>query len=114
MEASRLLLPIFCVILLLVVGDNVSTYYCLTIPSDTFQVVEVNPLSRWLFQKVGLTTGLVLNGIYKGILMVPLYRLAKRSESRSKVVLFMSVVGLLIMSYANYNNWSVYYSLLAG
>ncbi len=99
-------------ILLLVVGDHASTYYCLTTPSDGYSVTELNPLSRRLFKEIGLVRGLVLEAIIKGILMIPLYKLAQRNESNRRITLQGATVVVLIMAFVNYNNWSIYLALV--
>ncbi len=109
---SKLLLPIFCVVLLLIVGDCVSTYYCLTTPSPGIRVWEANPLAEWLFQKVGLVPGLALHVVVKGILLVLLYRLTERSKVSRRIILGGMTGAALLMGYVNYSNWSIYLALV--
>ena len=39
--------------------DNATTFLCLRQPVAGFEVIESNPLARWLFDAVGLAQGLV-------------------------------------------------------
>jgi hypothetical protein len=41
-------------------ADNTTTFLCLRQPVAGFEVVEANPIARWLFDSVGLIEGLML------------------------------------------------------
>jgi len=49
--------------LLLSTADHWTTYLCLRQPVEGFQVIESNPLARWLFHRVGLGLGLAVDGL---------------------------------------------------
>jgi hypothetical protein len=46
-------------VLILNTLDNATTFLCLREPVRGFEVIEANPLARWLFDAVGLAQGLV-------------------------------------------------------
>jgi hypothetical protein len=41
-------------------ADNTTTFLCLRQPVAGFEIVEANPIARWLFDSIGLVEGLVL------------------------------------------------------
>ncbi len=43
--------------------DNATTYMCLHQTVPGFDVIEANPLARWLFDAVGLVEGLVFESM---------------------------------------------------
>ena len=47
--------------LLLTGADHWTTYVCLRTPIAGWNVVEANPLADWLFEWVGLATGLAID-----------------------------------------------------
>ncbi len=47
--------------LLLTGADHWTTYRCLRAPIEGWNVVEANPLADWLFEWVGLATGLAID-----------------------------------------------------
>jgi hypothetical protein len=93
---------------LLIVGDCVSTYFCLTTASDEYQVWEFNPISDWMFQAWGLIPGLLVFVLVKGLGLIYLYKRASVSILRHKIVCVFIVGAILITGYVNYNNWSIY------
>jgi hypothetical protein len=46
---------------LLTAADHWTTYLCLRRPVDGWHVSELNPLADWLFVKVGLVPGLLID-----------------------------------------------------
>lgn len=105
--ASNFLLVLFSLLYLLIIGDCVSTYLCLTTISDTYRVWEGNLISAWLFELVGLVPGLVLFALVKAVGLVWLYRLAMKSERRYIWIVSMMSVAFCITAYANFNNWRI-------
>jgi hypothetical protein len=51
------------VTLLLTGADHWTTYVCLRLPVDGWEVVEANPLADWLFGIAGLVPGLVIDSL---------------------------------------------------
>ena len=49
--------------LLLSAADHWTTYLCLRAPVPGWQVTEANPLAAWLFERVGLAEGLLLDSV---------------------------------------------------
>ena len=47
--------------LLLTGADHWTTYLCLRMPVEGWEVIEANPLADWLFQAVGLVPGLAVD-----------------------------------------------------
>jgi hypothetical protein len=47
--------------LLLTGADHWTTYLCLRLPVEGWEVIEANPLADWLFQVAGLVPGLVID-----------------------------------------------------
>ena len=48
---------------LLTCADHWTTYLCLHAPVDGWTVTEANPIAEWLFDWVGLGTGLLIDSI---------------------------------------------------
>lgn len=44
-------------------ADHWTTYLCLHAPVEGYDVVEANPVAQWLFDRVGLTVGLVIDTV---------------------------------------------------
>lgn len=107
--ASKLLLSIFGVLYLLVLGDCVSTYLCLTTPSPNHNISEANPVSAWTFSLIGLVPGLTLMAAGKAIGLVILYRLAMSKAHTYWLIAGGMSVALFITLYANLNNWYILY-----
>jgi len=111
--ANKLLLSIFGILYLLVIGDCVSTYLCLTTFNDGYTAWEGNLVSAWLFQQLGLIPGLGAMLVAKALGIVILNVLSKRSRSNYVVVLVGMIGAVLITGYVNYNNWYVYSHLIS-
>jgi hypothetical protein len=91
-------------VLLLNALDNTTTFLCLRAPVPGFEVVEANPLARWLFEAVGLTEGLVFeSAITLGA--VAFLVLTRTLPSRIQHVLL--VVLVLLPAWAVVNNVKV-------
>lgn len=113
MAVSKPLVDVMLLLFLLIIGDNVSTYLCLTTSTETYKVWEANPISAWLFQSVGMVNGMILQLITKGIALVWLYHYSTKSMMHYRLVWFMMLGAVLITGYVNYSNWSIY-ALLRG
>jgi hypothetical protein len=50
-------------VLILNTLDNATTFACLRAPVDGFEVIEANPLARWLFDALGLVEGLMIESL---------------------------------------------------
>ncbi len=49
--------------LLFSAADHWTTYLCLHAPIEGFLVSEANPISDWIFQRLGLVPGLILDSV---------------------------------------------------
>jgi len=52
--------------LLLTGADHWTTYLCLRMPIDGWEVMEANPIADWLFQLAGLGPGLAIDTAITG------------------------------------------------
>lgn len=91
-------------VVLLNVADNATTFVCLREPVEGFEVVEANPIARWLFESVGLAEGLVLEMLITTAAIAFLVH-TERIPSRTKLML-LSVLALL-PAWAALNNYLV-------
>jgi hypothetical protein len=91
-------------VVLLNVADNTTTFLCLRNPVEGFEVVEANPIARWLFDSVGLAEGLVLEMLITTAAIAFLVQ-TQRIPSRTKLML-LSVLALL-PAWAALNNYLV-------
>lgn len=91
-------------VLLMNTLDNATTFVCLRAPVDGFEVVEANPLARWLFDAVGLVHGLMLESLMT-VAAVGFLVLTQTlpSEVRTALLLVLSV----LPAWAVANNLSV-------
>lgn len=84
--------------------DNTTTFLCLRNPIPGFEVVEANPIARWLFDSIGLLEGLVLEMLITtaaiGFLVV-----TQRIPRRMK--LFLLALLALLPAWASLNNMLV-------
>ena len=113
MGENKLLLSIFGVLYLLVIGDCVSTYLCLTTVNEGYSAWEGNPASAWIFQQLGLIPGLGAMLVAKALGILILNALSKRSRSSYVFILVGMLGAVLITGYVNYNNWYVYSHLIS-
>ncbi len=105
---SKLLPGILITLGILIIGDGISTYLCLTTPSDTYEVWEgVGPV-RGLFDTIGLAPGLILIFVTKITLLVWLYRIARKGAVVYWIAVVGTLLGALFLAYANLNNWYIY------
>lgn len=105
---KNLLVDVMTVLFLLIIGDHVSTYLCLTTPTETYKVWEVNPISAWGFGLIGLVPTLILQLVIKGVALVWAYRWAQRSMLHYRFMWFIMIGAVLITGYVNYNNFYIY------
>ena len=82
-------------------ADNTTTFLCLRSPVEGFEVVEANPIARWLFDSVGLVEGLVFEMLITTAAIAFLVNTA-RIPSRMKLMLL--VVLALLPAWAAVNN----------
>ena len=87
--------------LLLTGADHWTTYLCLRMPVEGWQVIEANPLADWLFGLTGLVPGLVID---TGITLVAVgfLLLTRRFGRPVKLGLFAFIAGTT--GYAVVNN----------
>lgn len=111
MTRSQLLIISMTCLFLLVLGDCWSTYLGLITPNVGYHVWEYNQLSGWMFQTFGLIQGLVIFALVKGLGLVYLYTLSKKSAFNNKVISVMVVGAILITGYVNLSNWHIYMML---
>ena len=110
---SKALLAILCVLFVLIVGDCVSTYLCLTTPvPEGLSVWEANPISEWMFQRWGIVSGLTIFVLSKGIALIIVWKWAHTSPGHMLLFLVMMSGATLITAYVNYNNFYIYYLLV--
>jgi len=91
-------------VLLFNLTDNATTYLCLRQPVPGFEVIEANPVARWLFDSVGLVEGLVLE-MSITIAAVAFLVWTRRVHPSTKLIV-LSVLTLL-PAWASANNWLV-------
>ena len=113
MPRSRLLLlTILGTLSLLVIGDGVSTYLCLTTQSASYEVWEANPITNWVFSIIGIGPGLLLDTVIEIGVLIWLYFLAIRKPRWYTPVIAGTTFVALMTAYATWNNWSIYYALI--
>jgi hypothetical protein len=82
-------------------ADHWTTYLCLRSPVAGWDVTEANPIADWLFQAMGLVSGLMLDSVVTVIAVLLLLTTSKIPQF-AKAGLFTLVV--LTTSYAVFNN----------
>lgn len=85
-------------------ADNATTFLCLRAPVDGFDVVEANPVAAWLFGKVGLLQGLVLE---MAVTTVAIAFLVVTDRISPRVKIALLVVLAALPAWAALNNWMV-------
>lgn len=80
-----------CVALAVSLADHWSTWLCLHAPVPGWYVAEANPLAAWLFGRIGLVPGLLLDSVLTGVALLVLAR-ARRVPEAAKLVLLASVI----------------------
>lgn len=81
--------------------DNTTTFLCLRQPVEGFEVVEANPIARWLFDSVGLMEGLVLEMVITTAAIAFLV-FTTRLPRRAKLLLLALLA--LLPAWASLNN----------
>jgi len=91
-------------VILLNLADNTTTFLCLRQPVSGFEVIEANPVARWLFASVGLVEGLVLEMAITTAAIAFLV-ITRRIPARTRLLL-LTVLALL-PAWAALNNLMV-------
>jgi hypothetical protein len=107
---GRFLPDILGLLFLLILGDCLSTYLCLTSPvPEGWQVTEVNLISVWMFENWGLVPGLIVFATVKGIALYLMYHWVMTWPLWAYRLWTLIMVGAVILTaLVNYNNWSIY------
>jgi hypothetical protein len=82
-------------------ADNTTTFLCLRQPVPGFEIVEANPIARWLFESVGLVEGLALEML---ITTAAIAFLVFTGRIPSRMKLLLLVVLALLPAWASLNN----------
>ena len=93
------------IIIILIWGDSLSTYLCLTqVPGGQ----EANPLVIPFINWLGVGPAMWVSGLARSAGSLWLYNMAKTGEMRKAVVLvgFTWVIALTL--FANVNNWDIW------
>ncbi len=85
-------------------ADNATTFLCLRRPVPGFEVIEANPLARWLFETVGLLEGLIFEMLITTV-AVGFLIWTTRISYRTK----LAILGVLVVlpAWAATNNYLV-------
>ncbi len=83
-------------------ADHWTTYLCLRQPVSGWQVTEVNPISDWLFEAVGLVPGLLVDSLVT-VAAVAFLLTTRRVPNLVKKAFFSLVV--VSTGYAVINNY---------
>ena len=96
-----MLLPLLAVsTLLLSAADHWTTYLCLRRPVLGWEVSEVNPISAWLFETVGLVPGLLIDtAVTLGA--VSFLVVSRRFSQPVKIAFFVAIGGWTAFAVAN-------------
>jgi hypothetical protein len=91
-------------ILLLVLGDSISTYLCLTqVPGGQ----EVNPLVIPVINWLGIGPAMWLSGLARTAGALWLYQMADTGELRKSIILIGFTFAIAMTLAANVNNWTI-------
>ena len=85
-------------------ADNATTFLCLRRPVPGFEVIEANPLARWLFESVGLVEGLVFEML---VTMAAVGFLIWTTRISHRTKLFILAVLVALPAWAASNNYLV-------
>lgn len=86
------MVPFLATVALLVsLADHWTTWLCLRAPVPGWQVAEANPVAAWLFARVGLVEGLLLDSAATVVALAFLVRTGRIPEG-AKLVLFGGVI----------------------
>ena len=105
---SKILVEVLILNLLLVLGDNLSTYLCL---NGSVATTEANPLSAWIFESVGLVEGLTISTVIKTILLYCIHLFYIYRPKLRAILMIGSWLTLFLLIYVNLNNWYIVYLL---
>ena len=96
---------LFVLLILAFLGDNISTYFALSLPAkEGLLISEANPIAAWIFEAMGLVKGLIFEFVLSIGLLYWLMGV-KTIPYKWKVVIF---AGILIPTvYAVINNIGV-------
>ncbi len=95
-------------VLLVSAADHWTTFLCLDRPVAGWTVTEANPISRWLFEAIGLAPGLWIDSAVT--LLGMLFLVRTRLVPEELKVLFLAVV-IASTAYAVHNNLGALYEL---
>jgi hypothetical protein len=97
-----MLVALAALTIVLSAADHWTTYLCLRVPIEGWQVAEANPLAQWLFDSFGLVPGLVIDsGVTLGAIA---FLLSTHQIPKMMKGLFFGLV-IVGTSVAVYNNW---------
>lgn len=86
------MVPFLAVVALLVsLADHWTTWLCLRAPVPGWRAAEANPLAAWLFARMGLVEGLLLDSVVTALALLFLVRTRSVPEP-AKLVLFGAVI----------------------
>ena len=91
-------------VVLMNLADNATTFLCLRAPVAGFELVEANPAAAWLFGKIGLLPGLVLE---MAVTTAAIGFLVATERISPRVKLALLVVLAALPAWAAINNWYV-------
>jgi hypothetical protein len=98
-------------VLILNTLDNATTFFCLRAPVEGLEIVEANPIARWLFESLGLVEGLVLESALTLGAVIFLVRTPTLSSSVRNSLLFLLIA---LPAWAVANNLRVMSAIAAG
>ncbi len=92
--------PLAVIVIVLTSLDHFTTWLCLTQPVQGWSVTEANPLSDFLFSRLGLLEGLALDSAVTLALLVMLVRtdLLSRRAKTASLVLLMTTTGYAVVN----------------
>ncbi len=90
--------------LMLSASDHWTTYLCLRKPVDGMEVTEANPLAAWLFERMGLVEGLLLDSVITVLALLFLMQTRRLPHPVKVTFLVLVVAGT---GYAVVNNLGV-------
>lgn len=97
-------------IILLVLGDCLSTYLVLTqIPGGE----EMNPLVVPVINSLGIIPAMLLSVVFRIASIIWMYALAKTGETRKIIILIGFGIGITLTLLANINNWVLWLNYAA-
>lgn len=85
-------------------ADNTTTFWCLQAPVRGFDVVEANPVARWIFESLGLLEGLAFEMVVTSAAIAFLVA-TRRVSHRLKLGLLVALA--ILPAAASLNNLMV-------